>query len=71
MDLDFSDLEDFSQENTKDHPAERPAVEHPAVDRPAVDRHVADHHDQPKNRRKYLYLCYLLYLNRFNIYFFK
>jgi len=46
MDLDFLDLEEFSQDISQDRPTERPVV---------------DHHDQLENRRKYLFIFYLLY----------
>jgi len=60
MDLDFLDLEEFSDISVKNRQTERPAIDRPAVDRPAVDRHVANHHDQLKNRRKYLFILFII-----------
>jgi len=57
MDLDFLDLEEFSQDIS---PAEPPSSA-PAVDRLAVDHHVADRHDQPENRRKYLFILFIIF----------
>jgi len=74
MDLDLDDFLDFDESqniSVKDCPADRPAidrpavyrpaVDRPAVDRPAVDRHVADHHDVLENRRKYLFILFIIF----------